>query len=195
MTDNDQIRLSHAIALLCAAGVGEIDVLQLIANAGLGGRLIATGYRSTCEEGRHLAGTARQRVDRHMWRVLASTKPAAEAYQRWAYADEIGWTLGDGDKYQHRVFDGVTVDRAFFDLWLRDVVDRYQPGKVSREEIEEWIRAYPGSNSKTAWADFQRHFGPGACKRDVDFRPAWLEVRGNPQRGQPRKKSPAPSPL
>jgi hypothetical protein len=187
------IRLSDACARLRAAGVGEVDVLRLIANAGLGGRVIATGYRSTCDRGRHTAGIARQRVDRHMWRVLSSTRPAAEACQRWAHGDELGWTLGDGDTYQHRVFDGVTVDLALFDLWLRDVANRYRPSKVSREEIEKWIRAYPGSNSKTAWADFQRHFGPGACKRDMEFRPVWIELHGNPQRGQP-KKSPALSP-
>lgn len=194
MTDDNHIRLSAAIARLCAAGVGEVDVLRLIANAGLARQLIATGYPAVCNGGRHIAGIERQRVDRHMWRVLASNRPEAEAYQRWAHGNELGWTLGDGDKYQHRIFDGVTVDLSLWDLWLRDVVDHYRPGKVSREEIEKWIREYPGSNSKTAWSDFQRHFGPGACKRGVEFHPVWLEMHGNPKPGQPRKKSPAPSP-
>lgn len=195
-TSNEQasLRLSEAIARLCAAGVGEADALRMIASAGLRGRIMATGFPSVSIGRKYTGDPNRARVDSLMWRILCHPEAAAKGYECFTRDDALFWTRGDGgDEYRQRAFDVVLLDGPSFALWLRDVVNHYRPGKVSREEIAKWIRAYPGSNSKTAWADFQAHFGPGACKRDMEFRPVWLEVHGNPQRGQP-KKSPTLSP-
>lgn len=188
------LRLSEAIARLRAAGVGEVDVLSLIAKAGMRGRIYATGFHSVWAGRKHTADPARRyRVDRRMWRVFCSPKADAAGYERFARDEALIWTLDSADPYLQEQFDIVMFDRLSFDIWWNEIADHYRPRELSQEEIEGWIRDYPGSNYKIAWADFQRHFGAGACKRDERFMPAWRKVRGNPQRGQP-KKSPAPSP-
>lgn len=194
MTDDECIRLSAAIARLCAAGVGEVDMLKTIAVAGLHGPLVATGFQSVIN-GRKQADTAKRLPVRRMtWRVLASPIAGLKGYERMICGDDLIWNRGDHiDNVIQEAWRSVYVDSVSFESLLRDVVDHYRPGELSQEEIEGWIRDYPGSNYKIAWADFQRHFGAGACKRDERFMPAWRKVRGNPKRGQP-KKSPALSP-
>lgn len=194
MRDDDHIRLSAAIARLCAAGVGEVDVLPMIASAGLSGRIWATGFQSVCVGQKHTSELQRVRVHRRMWRILCHPKATTKGYECFARRDGLIWTHGDGEDYLQEEFDIVLLDRPSFELWLSNVVDTYRPGELSQEQIEGWIGDYPGSNYKTAWADFQRHFGARPFKRDERFMPAWRKVRGNPQRGQPRKKSPALSP-
>lgn len=196
MTDDECIRLSAAIARLCAAGVGEVDMLKTIAVAGLHGPLVATGFQSVIN-GRKQADTAeRLPVRRMAWRVLASPIAESKGYERMICGDDLIWNRGDHiDDFAQEAWRSVFVDRVSFEALLRDVIDTYRPGDLSQEQIEEWIREYPGSNCKAAWADFQRHFGAGACKRDERFMPAWRKGRGNPKRGQPRKsnKSIAPA--
>lgn len=189
-----EIRLSDACARLRAAGVGEVDVLSIIAKAGLRGRIMATGFPSLCIGRKHNAEPNRARVDSRMWRVLCHAEAKANGYECFTRDNALFWTLGDGgDGYRQRSFDVVLLDRPSFELWLRDVVSAYRPGELSQHQIEAWIEDYAGTNCKAAWADFQRHFGARACKRDERFQPAWRKVHGNPQRGQP-KKSPALTP-
>lgn len=190
------LRLSHAIARLSAAGVGKVDMLATIANAALHGPFVATGFRSVVVGRQQADSVDRMPVRRMMWRVLASSKAKDKGYERMIDGDDLIWNRGDRiDNLIQEAWRSVYVDGVSFETLLRDVVDHYRPGELSQEEIEGWIRDYPGSNYKIAWADFQRHFGAGACKRDERFMPAWRKVRGNPKRGQPRKsnKSIAPA--
>ena len=182
------LRLSKAIARLRAAGVGEVDMLKTIAVAGLHGPLMATGFQSVIN-GRKQADTAKRLPVRRMtWRVLATPKAGPEGYERMICGDDLIWNRGDHiDDFAQEAWRSVFVDIVSFEALLRDVVDNYRPRELSQEQIEGWIGDYPGNNYKTAWAEFQRHFGARPFKRDERFMPAWRKVRGNPQRGQPRK--------
>lgn len=189
------LRLSEAVARLRAAGVGEVDMLATIANAALHGSLVATGYRSVIVGGQQQDSADRLPVRRMTWRVLASTRSGDAGISRMISGDDLIWNRGDHvDEFAQEGWRSVFVDSVSFENLLRDVVDHYRPAELSQDEIEEWIRDYPGSNHKIAWADFQLHFGARPFKRDERFMPSWREVRGHPQRGQPRKKSPTPSP-
>ena len=189
------LRLSDAIARLCAAGVGEADAVKVIADAGLRGLISATGLQSVSLNHNYSALPDPIRVHRRMWRILCHPEAKAKGYECFTVDESLVWTRGGSDDFMQEKFDVVLFHRPSFELWLRDVVDTYRPCELSQEEIEEWIRDYPGSNYKTAWADFQRHFGARPFKRDERFMPAWRKVRGNPQRGQPKKsnKSIAPA--
>lgn len=190
------LRLSAAIARLRAAGVGEVDLLETIAKAALHGPLVATGFQSITNCGRRVHSAKRLPVRRMTWRMLASPEASLKGYERMICGDDLVWNRGDHiDDFVQEAWRSVFVDRVSFEALLCDVVGTYRPRELSQEEIEGWIRDYPGSNYKMAWADFQSHFGAGACKRDERFMPAWRKVRGNPKRGQPRKsnKSVAPA--
>lgn len=176
--------------------VGEVDLLETIAKAALHGPLVATGFQSITNRRQWEHSAKRLPVRRMAWRVLASPIAGSKGYERMICGDDLIWNRGDHiDNLIQEAWRSVYVDSVSFETLLRDVVDHYRPGELSQEEIEDWIRDYPGSNYKTAWADFQRHFGAAACKRDERFMPAWRKVRGNPKRGQPRKsnKSIAPA--
>src|SRR3546814_253738 len=153
--------------------------------------LRSNGWPSACIGRKDTADTNRARVDSRMWRVLCHADAEVKGFECFTRDDALFWTLGDdGDGYRQRGFDVVLLDRPSFELWLREVVDTYRPSELSQDQIEAWIGDYAGTNCKAAWADFQRHYGAGACKRDERFQPAWRKVHGNPQRGRP-KKSPA----
>lgn len=163
-------------------------MLKTIARAGLRGAIFATGMQSIWTSGEHHAPCERAPVRSMMWRVLCSPKADDAGYQRWTDGDDLIWTRGDHiDDFDQEIWRLVFLEQLSFDALLADLAASSPAAKVTAEETEIWIRNWPGSNSKAAWAAYRRHFGNRAGKRDEDFQPAWLRVHGTPARGQPRK--------
>lgn len=184
------LRLSEACHRLRAAGVGDVDLLATIARAGLQRRFVAKGFQSVRIGRDYRASPDRLPIRQMMWRVLCSPKAEDKGYKRWIDGDDLIWTRGDHiDDVTQEVWRSVFVDVLSFEGFLADRLARAAPPKLTPEETEEWIREYPGTNSKTGWDDYQRYYGARAAKRELVFQPAWIRVHER-SKGRPRK-SPA----
>lgn len=187
------VRLSDAIARLCAAGVGEVDVLRMIAKAALRTRLVATGFQSV-QTGKGCHDSAdRMPIRRLTWWAFCSPRADATGFVRGIIAEDIIWSRGEGASFMQEAWSAVLLDRPSFDLWLLEIAENYRPRKMPPADTEAWIRAWPGRNSKTAWEEYRKAHGRRACQRDEEFQPTWLRIHENPRPGQP-KKSPKASP-
>lgn len=191
MTDGQEaiawLRLSDACQRLRAAGIGEVDMLKTIARAGLRGRFVATGFQEIHNGREYHATPDRRPVRRMTWRVLCSKKAPEAGYMRWLAGDDLVWTHGDHiDNVTQEVWRSVFVDPQSFEAFLGDLRARAAPPKVDPDETEEWIRGYPGTNSKTGWDDYRLYYGARAAKRELVFQPSWNRVHGG-LKGRPRK--------
>lgn len=187
MSDAGQIRLSETLALLSAAGVGEVDWLGTLAAAGLRGRLIATGFQSIMVGRNCSESSDRRPVRRMMWRVLASSKADQKGYHRMIAGEDLIANRGTGgDDFEQEAWRAVFIDTTSLHALLRDISARAPGTKIAPAETAAWIDEWPGSNGKTAWQAYQAHFGSRAGKRDDDFLPAWQHHHGR-SRGRPKK--------
>ncbi|WP_234180328.1 hypothetical protein [Sphingopyxis sp. NFH-91] len=182
-----QIRLSETLALLSAAGVGEVDWLGTLAAAGLRGQLVATAFQSITVGQQYSESPDRRPVRRMMWRVLSSPKAIGARYRRMISGEDLVWNRGTGgDDFEQEAWRTVFIDTTSLDALLRAISARAPGTKITPAETAAWIGEWPGSNGKTAWQAYQAHFGSRAGKRDDDFLPAWQHHHGR-SRGRPKK--------
>lgn len=185
MTRESFIRLSEACAQLSAAGIASAEIMSTMAVAGWRSVIVATGFRSLIHEGAQHDHPDRERVRTMTWRIMSSKIAHKHGYERSIRGDQIVWTHAELDAQER--YDSVFVDRLGFDALLAEIEARRSSGKLQRHETAAWIESYPGTNSKQAWRDYRAAFGARACKRDEEFQPLWLQLRGNPKPGQPKK--------
>lgn len=185
MTRESFIRLSEACAQLSAAGIASAEITRTIAVAGWRSVIVATGFRSVIYDGAQHDRPERERVRTMTWRILSSKIAPKRGYERSIRGDQIVWTHAQSDAQE--IYQSVFVDRLGFDALMAEIEARRSSGKLQRHETAAWIEAYPGTNSKQAWRDYRAAFGPRACKRDEEFQPLWLQLRGNRKPGQPKK--------
>jgi hypothetical protein len=182
---------------LADEGIGEADLLRLVAWAALSGRLVASGFRTIHTMDNHLSAGERAIVSHRLWRVFERVDPAFDQIEasaksqfqrivRWD-AGEFTWTLDHSEQdWNQETWSAVHFDRITAESLLAEIRERAEHTLLQDFEIDDWIRESCQASSKNAaWIEFSRTFGRRAVKRDPTFIDAWRRVKGRRARGRP----------
>lgn len=188
--------------ILETTGIGEGDLLRVVAHECLWSRLVASGF---CEFGAFDGATelsaTRARIDNDFWLplyVIAAAPTYASSLKEGYACCHVDWgnslfqracELNEGP-HIFEEWTSVHFDELSVKALISELQERSRTNILQDYEIDSWItHECKQTNIKAAWSDFKAHFGDKACKRDPTFRDAWRRVKGLRSRGRPKKDS------
>ncbi len=183
---------------LIRAGIGESDLLRIVAWACRSNRVFSTGFPRIHSDENHSQLIERRNLNTlRIWQVLErldSSFPLELPDRRKAIRPIIDWKTGhfsfsitkaDGRRTEEH-WEAVHFDRISVESLMDQWQTRSQVNELQDIEIDVWIGTEcQTENSKDAWRAFKGAFGNRSGKRDPTFLAAWHRVKGKRGRGRP----------
>lgn len=180
---SEWLRAADVRERLLAAGLGESELLRVLAYGGQRFGLKATEFWIIHNGDETRRSSEREVVSSRLWRVFERVGPefdlvddvAKERFQTTVSWDSgtFAWTLGkEYGTCVQETWSSVYLDVLSAGSLIEAVSTRSHAQILQDHQIDEWIRdKCPTENSREAWTLYQQEHGKRSGKREHHFKP------------------------